>query len=84
MAFAVLNPLVRVFFELFIVLHDIACSLFCNALVAALHFLNSPAKGNGGLLGINHHGVQQMRYALIERKLDPLRVDHKKAHLGGR
>ena len=55
-----------------------------HQLVAALHLGHAPAQAVGGLLHVGDDRRQQVRDALVDRKLQHLRVDHQHPHvLGG-
>ena len=55
-----------------------------HELVAPLHLGHAPAQGVGRLLHVGDHRRQQVRNALVHRKLQHLRIDHDHAHVLGR
>ncbi len=56
-----------------------------EVVVAGIHLADDPLEGLGSLLRVGDDRGDEVRYALVDRQLDTLRVDEHHAHLvGGR
>ena len=60
---------------------DVFYAREADDLITAFHLLHRPFQHLGRHFGIQHHGVEEVRYAFIGRKFQPLGVNHKEFYL---
>ncbi len=63
---------------------DVAHREACHALVALFHLAHGPVERADCLLRLGHDRVEEMRNAVVDGKLEHLRVDHQEAAFLGR
>ncbi len=70
--------------DLVVVAREVAHRDGRHELVAAVHLDHAPVQRRGRLAHVGDHGGQEVRDALVDGKLEHLRIDHDQAHVGGR
>ena len=78
-----LFTLIIPFFDLFVVIDDVAGVDIGQEFVAPLHFAHRPPKGQRRLLRLGNHRKKQMGNPFVERKFQHLWIDHDDTNLFG-